>query len=57
MDKERKQNWEFFSILLNGLLKMASSKAAGSEKPEAYESVRRRGLATENAAGGHFQQP
>jgi hypothetical protein len=55
MDKERKQNWEFFSILLNGLLKMASSKTAGSEKPEAYESVRRRGLATENAAGGHFQ--
>jgi hypothetical protein len=55
MDKERKQNWEFFSILLNGLLKMASSKAAGSEKPEAYESVRRRGLATENAEGGHFQ--
>jgi hypothetical protein len=55
MDKERKQNWEFFSILLNGLLKMASSKTAGSEKPEAYESVRRRGLANENVAGGHFQ--
>ena len=34
---------------------MASIKAAGSEEPEAYESVRRRGLATENAEGGHFQ--
>jgi hypothetical protein len=42
--------------LPNGLLKMASIKAARSEEPEAYESVRRRGLATENAERGHFQQ-
>jgi hypothetical protein len=39
----------FFSILLNELLK--------TDEPEAYESVRRRGLANENAAGGHFQHP
>jgi hypothetical protein len=43
-----------FQYFANGLLKMASIKAAGSEEPEAYESVRRRGLATENAEGGHF---
>ena len=37
----------FFSILLNELLK--------TDEPEAYESVRRRGLANENVAGGYFQ--
>lgn len=31
---------DIFSDYPNGLLKMASSKAAGSEEPEAYESVR-----------------
>ena len=29
-----------FQHLPNGLLKMVSIKAAGSEEPEAYESVR-----------------
>jgi hypothetical protein len=36
----RTQLGSFFSILQDGLLKMASSKAAGSKEPEAYESVR-----------------
>jgi len=40
------------------LIKMPSSKAARREDPEAYAGRVRWGVrATENAAGGHFQQP